>query len=75
MKIELRKGLSLFWSIALLAIFSTTSVFGRSDRSVIAQQINCDRPQGEVEVRACIRLRYEAEDKRLNEVYKQQIAK
>ena len=73
MKIELRKGRSLLWSIALLAI-GTTSVFVQSGRSVMAQQLNCDRPQGDVEVRACIRFRYEAADKRLNEVYKQLIA-
>ncbi|NJL67531.1 MAG: DUF1311 domain-containing protein [Microcoleus sp. SM1_3_4] len=53
-----------------MLILATASVFAKSDRSVIAQQINCDRPQGDVQVRACIRLRYEASDKRLNEVYK-----
>jgi len=82
MKIELRKGRSHFWSlakaskrIALLAVVGTTSVLAQSGRSVIAQQLNCDRPQGDVEVRACIRLRYELADKRLNDVYKQLIAK
>ena len=75
MKIELRKSRSHFWSIALLAIVGTTSVFAQSGRSVMAQQINYDRPQGDVQVRACIRFRYEAADKRLNEVYKQLIAK
>ena len=74
MKIELRKSRSHFWSIALLTMLGTTSVFAQSGRSVMAQQINCDRPQGDVEVRACIRLRYELADKRLNEVYKQLIA-
>ncbi|MBD1829095.1 lysozyme inhibitor LprI family protein [Microcoleus vaginatus GB1-A2] len=71
MKIELRKGLSLFWPIALLAIFGTTSVSAQSLSFPIAQQINCDRPQGDAQVRTCIRLSYEASDKRLNEVYKQ----
>ena len=75
MKIGLRKGRSHFWSIALLAVVGTTSVFAQSGRSAIAQQLNCDRPQGDVEVRACIRLRYELADKRLNDVYKQLIAK
>ncbi|XZO01448.1 MAG: lysozyme inhibitor LprI family protein [Microcoleus sp.] len=82
MKIDLKKGRSHFWSlakpskrIALLAIVGTTSVLAQSGRSVIAQQLNCDRPQGDVEVRACIRLRYELADKRLNDVYKQLIAK
>jgi uncharacterized protein YecT (DUF1311 family) len=74
MKIGLKKNRSLFWSIALLAI-ATTSVFAQSGRSVMAQQLNCDRPQGDVEVRACIRLRYELADQKLNEVYKQLIAK
>jgi uncharacterized protein YecT (DUF1311 family) len=75
MKIELRKDRSHFWSIALLTVLATTSVLAQSGRSVMAQQINCDRPQGDVEVRACIRLRYELADKRLNDVYKQLIAK
>lgn len=69
-KINLRISRSLLLSIALMLILATASVFAKSDRSVIAQQINCDRPQGDVQVRACIRLRYEASDKRLNEVYK-----
>jgi len=58
-----------------LTVLATTSVLAQSGRSVMAQQINCDRPQGDVEVRACIRLRYELADKRLNDVYKQLIAK
>ncbi|NJK68103.1 MAG: DUF1311 domain-containing protein [Richelia sp. CSU_2_1] len=74
MKIGLKKGRALFWSIALLAI-GTTSVFAQSESSVNAQQLNCDRPQGDVEVRACIRLRYEIADQKLNEVYKQLMAK
>ncbi|WP_293153841.1 MULTISPECIES: lysozyme inhibitor LprI family protein [unclassified Microcoleus] len=56
-------------------MLATTSVFAQSEHSAIAQQINCDRPQGDVEVRACIRLRYELADKRLNDVYKQLMAK
>ena len=68
MKRNLRKSRSLFWSIpygiaslhALLTMLATTSVLAQSERSVMAQQINCDRPQGDTQVRACIRLRYEA---------------
>ncbi|MCC3411115.1 MAG: DUF1311 domain-containing protein [Microcoleus sp. PH2017_29_MFU_D_A] len=75
MKRNLRKSRSLFWSIALLTMLATTSVFAQSEHSAIAQQINCDRPQGDAQVRSCIRLRYEASDKRLNEVYKQLAAK
>ena len=74
MKIELRKGRSHFWPIALLAIFGTTSVSAQSPSFPITQQINCDRPQGDAQVRTCIRLRYEASDKRMNEVYKQLIS-
>jgi len=80
MKIELRKGRSLFWSIpygiaslhAFLAL--TTSVSAQSPSFPLAQQINCDRPQGDAQVRTCIRLNYEASDKRLNEVYKKLIS-
>lgn len=73
-KINLRISRSLLLSVALIIILATTSVFARTPRSVIAQQIKCDRPQGDVQVRACIRLRYEASDKRLNEVYKKLVA-
>jgi len=75
MKINLRKSRSLLLSIPLIAVLATTSVLAQSGRFPIAQQINCDRPQGDVEVRACIRFRYETSDKRLNEVYKQLVAK
>jgi uncharacterized protein YecT (DUF1311 family) len=82
MKIEFRKDRSPFRSIpygiaslhALLAIFGTTSVSAQSPIFPIAQQINCDRPQGDAQVRTCIQLRYEASDKRMNEVYKQLIS-
>jgi uncharacterized protein YecT (DUF1311 family) len=82
MKIELRKDRSHFWSVpyaiaslhALLAIFGTTSVSAQSLIFPIAQQINCDRPQGDAQVRTCIQLRYEVSDKRMNEVYKQLIS-
>ena len=75
MKISLRKSRSLFWSIAPIAVLATTSVLAQSGPFPIAQQINCDRPQGDVEVRACIRFRYETSDKRLNQVYNQLLAK
>jgi uncharacterized protein YecT (DUF1311 family) len=74
MKIELRKIRSLFWPSAFWAVLGTTSVFGQSPIFPIAQQINCDRPQGDAQVRTCIRLNYEASDKRLNEVYQQLIS-
>ncbi|MGB3265479.1 MAG: lysozyme inhibitor LprI family protein [Microcoleus sp.] len=75
MKINLPKSRSTTRAIVLATILATASIFARSGQSVIAQQINCDRPQGDVEVRACIRLRYELADERLNDVYKQLIAK
>ncbi|MEG3977986.1 lysozyme inhibitor LprI family protein [Microcoleus sp. herbarium8] len=76
MKINLPKSRSTTRAIVLAIVLATTSIiFARSGQSVIAQQINCDRPQGDVEVRACIRLRYELADERLNDVYKQLIAK
>jgi uncharacterized protein YecT (DUF1311 family) len=77
MKIELRKKRSLFWSIALLGIFGTTSVFAQSRHSVVAEQINCYQllSQSQGAFRNCIHLRYKAADQRLNDVYKQLIAK
>ena len=62
-------------SIPLIAVLATTSVLAQSGRFPIAQQINCDRPQGDAQVRSCIRLRYEASDKRLNQAYNQLVAK
>ncbi|MGL5061997.1 MAG: lysozyme inhibitor LprI family protein [Microcoleus sp.] len=74
MKINSRKSRSLLLSIALIITLAATSVFAQIPHSGVAQQINCDRPQGDVQVRACIRLRYEASDKKLNEVYKKLVA-
>ena len=75
MKKKLRKSRSLLLSIPLIAVLATTSVLAQSGRFPIAQQINCDRPQGDAQVRSCIRLRYEASDKRLNQAYNQLVAK
>jgi uncharacterized protein YecT (DUF1311 family) len=44
--------------------------------SPIAQrQPNCNNPQNNIEIKECIRLRYDAADRRLNDVYKQLVAK
>ena len=36
---------------------------------------NCNNPQNNLEIKECIRLRYQAADRRLNEVYGQLILK
>jgi uncharacterized protein YecT (DUF1311 family) len=44
--------------------------------SPIAQrQPNCNSPQTDIEIKECIRLRYEAADRLLNDVYKQLLSK
>lgn len=57
--------------IATAVIVSTLAI------SVNAQQQpNCNNPhQNNLEIKECIRLRYEAADRRLNEVYQQLLAK
>ena len=56
-------------------IINLAIVFAQSGHSVMAQQPNCDQPNTNVEFKVCMGLRYELADKRLNEVYKQLIAK
>ena len=43
----------------------------RQSQQIAQTQVNCNNPRGDIEVRACIRLRYEAADLRLNQVYQQ----
>jgi len=42
---------------------------------IAQRQRNCSNPQSNVEYQRCARLRYEAADKRLNQVYQQLVAK
>ena len=78
------KGRSLLSLIVSLAIVGSNSglVFAELKQdsaatpSPIAQrQPNCNNPQNNIEIKECIRLRYEAADRRLNQVYQQLISK
>ena len=78
------KWISLFSLMVSLTVVGSNSwpVFAELKQdspatpSPIAQrQPNCNNPQTDIEIKECIRLRYEAADRRLNEVYKQLIAK
>lgn len=40
-------------------------------QQIAQSQTNCNNPKTDIEVRQCIRLRYEAADQRLNQVYQQ----
>jgi uncharacterized protein YecT (DUF1311 family) len=42
---------------------------------IAQQQPNCNNAQTNIEIKECIRLRYEAADRRLNDVYKQLLSK
>lgn len=42
---------------------------------IAQRQPNCNNPRSDIEIKECIRLRYEAADRRLNDVYKQLVAK
>lgn len=76
-----RSVFSVAVSLALLG-HNSCPVFAELKRdsmvaqSLIAQrQPNCNNPQNNIEIKECIRLRYEAADRRLNEVYQQLISK
>jgi uncharacterized protein YecT (DUF1311 family) len=45
--------------------------FKPQSQQIVQSQVNCNNPRSDIEVRACIRLRYEAADQRLNQVYQQ----
>lgn len=42
---------------------------------IAQRQPNCNNPRSDIEIKECIRLRYEAADRRLNDVYKQLLSK
>jgi uncharacterized protein YecT (DUF1311 family) len=78
------KRRSIFSVVVSLAIVGSNSlpVFAQLQQdssatpSPIAQrQPNCNNAQTNLEIKECIRLRYEAADRRLNDVYKQLVAK
>jgi uncharacterized protein YecT (DUF1311 family) len=78
------KGRAIFSLIVSLAVVGANSgpVFAglQQDSTAIPNHIaqrqrNCSNPQSNVEIIKCIRLRYEAADKRLNQVYQQLLPK
>jgi uncharacterized protein YecT (DUF1311 family) len=78
------KWISLFSLMVSLTIVGSNSgsVFAELQQdsaatpSPIAQrQPNCNNAQTNIEIKECIRLRYEAADRRLNDVYKQLLSK
>nr|WP_242044813.1 lysozyme inhibitor LprI family protein [Anabaena azotica] len=42
---------------------------------VVAQKVNCNLPQTQLEINRCSQLSYESADKKLNQVYKQLLPK
>lgn len=78
------KGRAIFSLIVSLAVVGANSgtVFAELKPDSVAipnyiaqRQRNCSNPQSNVEYKECARLRYEAADRRLNDVYKQLVAK
>jgi len=78
------KGRAIFSLIVSLAVVGANSgtVFAELKQDSFAipnyitqRQRNCSNPQSNVEYKECARLRYEAADRRLNDVYKQLVAK
>ena len=78
------EGRVIFSLIVSLAVVGSNSgsVFAELKQDSIAipnqiaqRQRNCSNPLSNVEYKECIRLRYEAADKRLNQVYQQLIPK
>ena len=79
--IEGRAIFSLIVSLAVIGSNSLPVFAGLKQNSAaipnyIAQrQRNCSNPQSNVEYKECAQLRYEAADKRLNQIYQQLVAK
>jgi uncharacterized protein YecT (DUF1311 family) len=78
------KGRAIFSLIVSLAVVAANSdtVFAelKQDSTAIPNYIaqrqrNCSNPQSNVEYKECMQLRYEAADKRLNQVYQQLLPK
>ncbi|MEG4800511.1 lysozyme inhibitor LprI family protein [Microcoleus sp. ARI1-B5] len=78
------KGISIFNVVVGLVIvgFSTSPVFAESKGAIevtptliAQQQYICENATTNIEINRCLRLRYEASDKRLNQVYKQLMSK
>ncbi|MCC3408037.1 MAG: DUF1311 domain-containing protein [Microcoleus sp. PH2017_10_PVI_O_A] len=78
------QGRAIFSLIVSLAVVGANSgaVFAelQQDSAAIPNHIaqrqrNCSNPQSNVEYKECARLRYEAADRRLNQVYQQLVAK
>ncbi|MFS8118398.1 MAG: lysozyme inhibitor LprI family protein [Microcoleus sp.] len=78
------KGRAIFSLIVSLAVVGANSgtVFAELKQdsvaipNYIAQRLrNCSNPQSNAEYKECIRLRYEAADRRLNQVYQQLLPK
>ncbi|MCC3600073.1 MULTISPECIES: lysozyme inhibitor LprI family protein [unclassified Microcoleus] len=78
------KGRAIFSLIVSLAVVGANSgtVFAelKQDSTAIPNYIaqrqrNCSNPQSNVEYKECMQLRYEAADKRLNQVYQQLLPK
>ena len=78
------KGREIFSLIVSLAVIGANSgtVFAELKQDSVAipnyiaqRQPNCSNPQINVEYKECARLRYQAADRRLNDVYRQLVAK
>jgi len=78
------KGRSIFNAVVGLAIvgFTSSPVFAESKGAIevtptliAQQQYICEKATTNIEINRCLRLRYNATDKRLNQVYKQLMSK
>jgi|GEM_PF-6670671 len=78
------KGRSIFNAVVGLAIvgFTSSPVFAESKGAIevtptliAQQQYICENATTNIEINRCLRLRYNASDKRLNQVYKQLMSK
>lgn len=78
------KGRSIFNAVVGLVIvgFTSSPVFAESKQAIevapnliAQQQSTCENANTTIEINRCLRLNYEASDKRLNQVYKQLMSK
>jgi len=74
------KGQLLFGLAIIFAVLESYSLPGyansiptvkRQSQQIAQTQVNCNNPTNNLEIKECIRLKYEAADQRLNQVYQQ----
>jgi len=59
------------WVVLLPVCATSSQAIKARPEQIVQRQPNCNNPTTNLEIKECIRLRYQAADRRLNEVYQQ----